>query len=215
MGRGMNPTICMTVWGVSLQCICLRRGRRVKTEYVYKYDFLDRLIDTIRPDGSHQRQIRDGEGNILKNVHPNAYDALTDDGEGIRYEYDSDGNNIRIHYPDGGCERIFYDAEGKRTKHVMPEYYDPILDDGIGTSYEYDFAGRLAKIILPDGTVEAEYGYDLSGNILTKTDALGHTSYYAYDLRGNLTRSLVPSKKNRMRTFTRRLLSPMTETGTR
>ena len=166
-----------------------------KDEYVYKYDFLDRLIDTIRPDGSHQRQIRDGEGNILKNVHPNAYDALTDDGEGIRYEYDSDGNNIRIHYPDGGCERIFYDAEGKRTKHVMPEYYDPILDDGIGTSYEYDFAGRLAKIILPDGTVEAEYGYDLSGNILTKTDALGHTSYYAYDLRGNLTRSLVPSKK--------------------
>ncbi|WP_207664053.1 DUF6531 domain-containing protein, partial [Hungatella hathewayi] len=166
-----------------------------KDEYVYKYDFLDRLIDTIRPDGSHQRQIRDGEGNILKNVHPNAYDALTDDGEGIRYEYDSDGNNIRIHYPDGGCERIFYDAEGKRIKHVLPEYYDSILDDGIGTSYEYDSAGRLAKIILPDGTVEAEYGYDLIGNILTKTDALGHTSYYAYDLCGNLTRSLIPTKE--------------------
>ena len=166
-----------------------------KDEYVYKYDFLDRLIDTIRPDGSHQRQSRDGEGNILKNVHPNAYDALTDDGEGIRYEYDSDGNNIRIHYPDGGCERIFYDAKGKRIKHVLPGYYDSILDDGIGTSYEYDFAGRLAKIILPDGTVEAEYGYDLIGNILTKTDALGHTSYYAYDLRGNLTRSLIPTKE--------------------
>lgn len=166
-----------------------------KDEYVYKYDFLDHLIDTIRPDGSHQRQSRDGEGNILKNVHPNAYDALTDDGEGIRYEYDSDGNNIRIHYPDGGCERIFYDAEGKRIKHVLPGYYDSILDDGIGTSYEYDFAGRLAKIILPDGTVEAEYGYDLIGNILTKTDALGHTSYYAYDLRGNLTRSLIPTKE--------------------
>ena len=166
-----------------------------KDEYVYKYDFLDRLIDTIRPDGSHQRQIRDGEGNILKNVHPNAYDALTDDGEGIRYEYDSDGNNIRIHYPDGGCERIFYDAEGKRIKHVLPEYYDSILDDGIGTSYEYDSAGRLTKIILPDGNIEAEYTYDPIGNMISRTDPLGNISYYDYDLRGNLIQSLFPSKE--------------------
>jgi len=43
-----------------------------------------------------------------------------DDGEGIRYEYDSDGNQIRIHYPDGGCERMFYDQEGRRIKHVQP-----------------------------------------------------------------------------------------------
>ena len=161
-----------------------------KDEYVYKYDFLDRLIDTIRPDGSHQRQIRDGEGNILKNVHPNAYD-----GEGIRYEYDSDGNNIRIHYPDGGCERIFYDAEGKRIKHVLPEYYDSILDDGIGTSYEYDSAGRLTKIILPDGNIEAEYTYDPIGNMISRTDPLGNISYYDYDLRGNLIQSLFPSKE--------------------
>ncbi len=45
-------------------------------------------------------QYADGEGRILKKVHPNAYDAVLDDGEGTTY--DSDGNNIRIHYPDGG-----------------------------------------------------------------------------------------------------------------
>ena len=37
-----------------------------KGEYSYRYDFLDRLIDTKQPDGSHQRQMRDGEGNIIK-----------------------------------------------------------------------------------------------------------------------------------------------------
>lgn len=78
-----------------------------KGEYSYSYDFLDRLVDTKNPDGAHERQMRDGEGNILKKIHPNSYDSYLDDGEGITYDYDSDGNNIRIHYPDGGCERIF------------------------------------------------------------------------------------------------------------
>lgn len=42
----------------------------------YRYDFLERLIDTAYPDGSHERKYRDGEGNVLKEVHPNAYDLL-------------------------------------------------------------------------------------------------------------------------------------------
>lgn len=166
-----------------------------KDEYIYKYDFLDRLIDTIKPDGSHERQMRDGEGNILKKVHPNAYNALADDGDGIRYEYDSDGNNTRIRYPDGGCERIFYDAGGNRVKHVLPEYYDPTMDDGKGTVYEYDSAGRLTRVTQPDGTIDAEYAYDQKGNVISRTDALGNTSYYDYDLRGNLIQSLIPSKE--------------------
>lgn len=64
-----------------------------KGEYTYSYDFLDRLTDTVNPDGIRERQMRDGEGRILKKVHPNAYDATQDDGEGITYAYDSDGNN--------------------------------------------------------------------------------------------------------------------------
>lgn len=166
-----------------------------KGEYVYKYDFLDRLTDTIKPDGSHKRQIRDGEGNILKKVHPNAYDEERDDGEGIRYDYDSDGNNIRIHYPDGGCERFFYDPEGNRIKHVLPEYYDAGRDDGIGTAYEYDITGRLIRVIGPEGNTEAKFTYDLDGNVLSETDAAGRTSYYDYDLRGNLIQSFAPAKE--------------------
>ncbi|HIS60939.1 MAG TPA: hypothetical protein IAC14_01640, partial [Candidatus Scybalomonas excrementigallinarum] len=164
-------------------------------EISYKYDFLDRLVDTIHPDGSHERILRDGEGNILKEVHPNAYEEEVDDGEGIRYEYDSDYNNIRIHYPDGGCERFFYDAEGNRIKHILPEYYDDQEDDGIGYEYAYDQAGRLITILDPNGEVEANYTYDLLDNITSKTDAFGKTTYYQYDRRGNLLTVLTPAKE--------------------
>ncbi len=47
-------------------------GNGQRTEY--RYDFLDRLTETIYGDGSHGKQFRDGEGNIIKKVHPNAYD---------------------------------------------------------------------------------------------------------------------------------------------
>jgi YD repeat-containing protein len=91
-------------------------GNGKRTEY--RYDFLDRLEETIHSDGSHEKQFLDGEGNILKKVHPNAYDQKTGDGEGTCYEYDTDGHLLRTVYPDGGVERSFYDGEGRLVKHV-------------------------------------------------------------------------------------------------
>ncbi|MEY8356558.1 RHS repeat-associated core domain-containing protein [Lachnospiraceae bacterium 54-53] len=166
-----------------------------KGEYTYRYDFLDRLTDTIRPDGSHERQIRDGEGNILKKVHPNAYEEDSDSGAGISYDYDSDGNQIRIHYPDGGCERMFYDSNGNRTRHVLPEAYDPETDDGEGWQYTYDDAGHLEKVTGPDESFQAEYTYDISGNPTRKTDAAGRTTWYTYNRRKQLCEILRPAKE--------------------
>lgn len=166
-----------------------------KWEYTYQYDFLDRRIDTIWPDGSHERQILDGEGNILKKIHPNSYAKDMENGEGISYDYDSDGNQIRIHHPDGGCERIFYDANGNRIKHVMPESYDAIKDDGEGWQYTYDDGGHLERVTGPDGSQQAEYTYDLLGNPTRKTDALGRTTWYTYDLKGQLCEIYRPVKE--------------------
>lgn len=164
-------------------------------EYTYRYDFLDRRIDTIRPDGSHDRQILDGEGNVLKHIHPNAYNCDSDNGEGITYEYDSNGNQIRIRYPDGGCERIFYDANGNRIKHIFPESYDPKIDEGAGWQYSYDNVGHLERVTGPDGSIQAEYTYDLLGNQTRKTDSLGRTTWYTYDLKGQLLEILRPAKE--------------------
>ena len=164
-----------------------------KGEYSYAYDFLDRLTDTINPDGSHERQMRDGEGRILKKVHPNAYDAALDDGEGITYDYDSDGNNIRIHYPDGGCGRMFYDAGGNLVRHVLPEAYDAALDDGEGWNYTYDMENRLKTVTGPDGALLFSAEYDLMGNLTAETDAMGRTAYRKHTLDGQLQELLEPA----------------------
>ena len=175
-----------------------------KGEYTYKYDFLDRLTDTINPDGSHERQMRDGEGRILKKVHPNAYDAALDDGEGITYEYDSDGSNIRIHYPDGGCERMFYDAAGNRTKHILPEAYDAQKDDGEGWIYTYDAENRMKTVTGPDGALLFSAEYDLAGNLTAETDAAGRTSYRKYTPDGQLQELLEPVDEQDGETLYRR-----------
>lgn len=166
-----------------------------KGEYSYAYDFLDRLIRTTNPDGSCERQMRDGEGRILKKVHPNAYNAQTDDGDGVVYEYDSDGNNIRIHYPDGGCERMFYDAARNRIKHVLPEAYDILEDDGAGWSYTYDAENRLKTMSGPDGTLLFSAEYDLAGNLVEETDGEGRTTYRDYTPDGRLREMLQPAKE--------------------
>ena len=158
----------------------------------YRYDFLSRLTETIYSDGSHEKQFRDGEGNIVKKVHPNAYDAKSGDGEGTVYDYDGENRLLRIHYPDGGVERFFYDGAGNRIKHVLPEQYDSTKDDGDGWTYAYDEGGRLLTVTGPDGVVEETNVYDLWGNCVQKTDAEGYTTYYSYDLMGRLVRELAP-----------------------
>lgn len=165
-------------------------GNGKRTEY--RYDFLDRLTETIHSDGSHEKQFRDGEGNIVKKVHPNAYDARTGDGEGTRYDYDGENRMLRTRYPDGGVERFFYDGTGNMVKHVLPGQYDENTDDGAGRTYTYDKEGRLLSVTAPDGTVEETNAYDLWGNRVSKTDADGYSSYYTYDLAGRPVRELIP-----------------------
>ena len=118
-----------------------------------------------------------------------------DDGEGTTYDYDSDGNNIRIHYPDGGCERIFYDSEGNRIRHVMPESYDPQTDDGEGFTYTYDACSRLTGVIGPDGVRQVSYAYDPAGNLMEETDAEGRCTYRSYTAFGELKEQLKPALK--------------------
>ncbi|MCH5262821.1 MAG: AHH domain-containing protein, partial [Lachnospiraceae bacterium] len=158
----------------------------------YRYDFLERLIDTAYPDGSHERKYRDGEGNVLKEVHPNAYDNKTQDGEGTAYDYDGENRMLRIHYPDGGVERFFHDSNGNRIKHVLPEQYNEKTDDGAGWQYAYDEGNRLVSVTGPEGTIEETYAYDLRGNCIRRTDARGCSTYYTYDLLGRLVQELVP-----------------------
>jgi hypothetical protein len=84
----------------------------------YKYDFMSRQVETVTPEGVHHRIIRDGEGNILKEIHPKAFETGSIEDEGISYDYNQNGNAIRKHYPTGETERTFYDSMGNIIKQV-------------------------------------------------------------------------------------------------
>ena len=157
--------------------------------YEYKYDYLERVIDTITPLRSHERVFRSFDGEITREIHPVSYAEKGENGDGTRYEYDKDGNCIRIHYADGGTERRFYDADGNMTKQVLPEAYDAGNDDGAGYSYTYDCAGRLTQIQDPDGNVLHTYAYNGAGQTIRETDGEGQETLYAYNGAGQLTRA--------------------------
>ena len=90
-------------------------GKRLK-----KLDNLDRLIHTKNPDGGHERLMRDGEGNILKRVHPNAYDSCRDDGEETAYVYDLCGNRLKK-LDKSGTEEYHYNRKNQRwEQHPYP-----------------------------------------------------------------------------------------------
>ena len=163
--------------------------------YTYKYDFLDHLVEVIDPLDQHYKQETDVEGNLIKQIHPNTYDSSTETGLTTTFEYNIDNKCIKKHYLDGGIERFFYDAEGNLMKHVLPEAYDAQVDDGRGYTYSYNEMNQLVTVINPEGVQEASYTYNLNGDLLESRDAKGYTTYYRYDLLGNLIEKREPVKE--------------------
>lgn len=153
--------------------------------YEYRRNFLERVVDTISPLQEHQRVFRNFDGDITNKIHPVSYAEKGDDGEGTRYEYDADGNCIRIYYPDGGVERRFYDADGilGRRSHIYN-------DEGLEVRYGYDALNRISKIHYGNG-VETSYTYDGEGNISSLETKAGEkillSFAYQYDGNGNRT----------------------------
>lgn len=129
----------------------------------YIYDEMDDLIEVTDATGRTETYKRNLQGQLLEE-------------DGIRYDYDKDGNQTHIYYPNGGVERIFYDYNGNIIKKIQPLEYDQKLDDGMGYLYEYDSCDRLIEVTAPNGEIENRYVYDLAGNITKIIDAQGYKS---------------------------------------
>ncbi len=208
--------------------VCMERDPMGNTTR-YRYDRTANLTAVVRPnhsdpddgrgetyayDAFHNRTMRtdatgavfatprDGEGNIAREISPNARGCGRDDGECVSYVRDGHGRRIMTRYPDGGTERRWYDASGNLVRVCLPEQYDEAADDGEGFAYEYDSMDRLVQVTAPDGTVRRRYVYDLHGNMVKSVSASGMRtgstdgertgSLYAYNAAGWLTERRVP-----------------------
>ena len=163
--------------------------------YEYRRDFLERVVDTISPMREHQRVFRNFDGEITNKIHPVSYAEKGEDGEGTRYEYDADGNCIRIYYPDGGIERRFYDADGSMIKQVQPESYDAAAEDGAGYCYAYDSCGRLTEVYDPEGNTLHTYEYNGHGQVTREVDGEGKETLYTYNGLGWKTKEQISARK--------------------
>lgn len=161
---------------------------------VYHYDDKHRTVEQQNPDGTVIKNIYDAKGNLkLKNIN----------GNNTSYDYDSEGNPVRITYQNEGrsyTEKYEYDSCGYVTKHtdcdgITSEY----IRDSRGNITEYkkggntiyaetfDDAGRVkTHSEYTDNKIITSYEYDRYGNRISKITN-GIQTEYKYDGRNRLT----------------------------
>lgn len=132
-----------------------------------QYDGLNRLTNTVFPDGSSARTIYNAIGKPAVTI-----DQL---GRQTFMDYDELGRATRTTYPDGHSDGTAYDVEGRRIAATNRL--------GQVTQYNYDAVGRLFRMIGSDGTTTTNY-FDLAGQLIAATDARGFNTFYGYDDAG-------------------------------
>ena len=140
----------------------------------FSQDFLDRLIHTKNPDGEHERLMRDGEGNVLKRVHPNAYDSCRDDGEETAYVYDLCGNRLKK-LDKNGTKKHHYNRKNQLISR---------FSEKDKTAYRYDLQGNLLKAAVAEGTTSYTYNaFNQQTAVLTADGGKLENQYDAEYLR--------------------------------
>lgn len=142
----------------------------------FAYDEFGRMTQCIQPAiVDHGPLVTsmsyDAMGNVICKVDPNG--AVT------RTEYTTRGQPCKITYPDGSFETMVYCFHG------------PLLAkrdrNGCSTYYERDYQDRVieTRYSAPDGQLlwTTKCIYD-AFNLLQESDAMGHITYYSYDIYG-------------------------------
>ncbi len=123
-------------------------------------------------------------GGVTSYVYnPNNYKLATTvdaDGAATNYAYDASGRCTTVTDALGVVQSFSYDATD----------LDTVSTDGRGfaTTYHYDAESEPVEIDYPDGSNEKQIW--ANGELLEKTDALGHTTSYGYDLSGDVTQTI-------------------------
>lgn len=165
---------------------------------IYTVDSLGRRLTTKDPEGNNTIEAFNPAGKVIQHTSP----------EGIvtNYEYDSNLRQTAKKIMNGGSPEYTwtnsFDTIGNFTREIAP--------GSLTTTYNYDQGARQTKVTAP-GNVVTESIYDLKGrvvttkrgdnvattiwetlvydkmsNVVTRTDAGGHSTIYVYDGFGRL-----------------------------
>ena len=166
----------------------------------FRYDALDRLTETVHPDGTSTKTRYDTLGKVVESIDPLQRSTI--------FHYDDMGRLERTRYPDSTEELRIYDDEGQLIQQTdragRPTHfeYDPVgrqtqtaFADLTTTVNRYDAAGRLVESEDARGNV-TRFFYDAAGRRIKIIDALDGVTDFEFDAAGNQT-AVVDANRNR------------------
>ncbi len=159
-------------------------------EITYTYDCLNqKTSEKIRISQEVERNIcyvYDAVGNLMEQREAIEERFLKPEGKNhtiwavTRYEYDKNGNCIKITSPKGYETERSYDVLDRL---IFEEEKDGNQNE---TNFILDDWGRITEIHTPEGGIE-KYTYDYAGNITSTMDAKGETITYCYNSMGQVS----------------------------
>nr|WP_274529245.1 RHS repeat domain-containing protein [Paenibacillus piscarius] len=156
----------------------------------YQYDAVNRVTVVTDPEGNKFTTAYDLAGNKISDTNAKGYT--------MSYTYDK-LNRLSLTIDPYGTVvgKKIYDANSNMVKSIDAKGYAAGESDEsrYGTIYHYDLGNRVTAAVDPvlagkNGTSKftTAYQYNIYGNLIQKTDALGSTIRYEYDNAGRLTK---------------------------
>jgi len=168
----------------------------------YTYDANGNVLTTTDPTGQTTTNSYDSRGNLTQLAGQASgsmtfsYDARGNltrmkDGSGTTtFEYDAAGDVTRQTDASGKVSISTYDANGNRTSETTTQTTVNGVRNLV-TQMVYDSEGRVIQTTNAEGGVTRTV-YDAVGNRIEEIDALGRSTKYRYDDRGQLIETIYP-----------------------
>jgi len=150
----------------------------------YSYDTIGRVLTVKAPDDSTATQIvylAAGCTSCGGGTSKVDYIILPE-GDKIDYDYDADGNLVKISDNAGNSVNFTYDSEGNRITEDIRDA-SGVLQKTL--SYQYDALNRLTYVKNPDATY-TQYGYNSRNSRTSVKNPMNNTTSYDYDALGRM-----------------------------
>lgn len=150
----------------------------------------DQIVRVDHPDGTSEQR-------TYSPLHLQMTEAIDEAGVKTQYQYDTKGNLLRrTEAAATPVQRVIdyeVNALGQRSRATArgrTETNGTVTPDAVWM-YEHDSQGQLSQITDAEGNV-AQYVFNRAGNLVSYTDARGHTTRYEVNAHGRLTRIIDP-----------------------